>query len=355
MTRATRIEGRVQSGIMLLMGGVAGAASFKHIHDLAVTYGQPSLIGWANAIVVELMSIVAGLEIRRRKRTRQPAGFVYLVFFCAVLISLAAQVAKAHPSAWGWIMAALPALGFLAVVKIVLTRQPIGTGPDRTDAEDTGPAQVPDQTRDLNNWPSTGALASPQWSGPDRTAAAEITDTSNASNEPAGLDMRVPRLTPAERTDSSTADLAQHAMIDESHRTNGSGLDRSAGGPPLRDQRLNDQDADGAGIGSTEPQNPRSEPQSSPVGNRSADDVSGPVRGGTARDVFGPARRSGQDPDLLKLGRTIAAKVARRKGKLTRQVLIDEIRSEGRTIGTDRASELLQWLKEVEVPSAISA
>jgi hypothetical protein len=129
---------------MLFMGGVAGAASFKHVHDLAVAYGQPSLIGWADAVVVELMSIVAGLEIRRRKRTKQPAGFVYLVFFGAVLISLAAQVAKAHPSPWGWIMAALPALGFLAVVKIVLSRQPIETGPDRSRQHRSGPDLGPD-------------------------------------------------------------------------------------------------------------------------------------------------------------------------------------------------------------------
>jgi hypothetical protein len=51
----------------------------------------------------------------------------------------------------------------------------------------------------------------------------------------------------------------------------------------------------------------------------------------------------------------IAAEVAMRKGKLTRQALIDQIRGTGRTISTDRASDLLQCLKENEMPHALSA
>lgn len=78
MTGTARLEGIVQVGIMLIMGGMAGAASFTHIHDLTVANGQPGWIGWANA-VVELMSIASGLELRRRKWTGQSTGFVYCV------------------------------------------------------------------------------------------------------------------------------------------------------------------------------------------------------------------------------------------------------------------------------------
>ena len=98
MNRAARIEGITQVVILLIMGVMAAAASFKHIHDLAVHNGQPSWIGWVDAVVVELMSIVAGLESRRRKRTGQPTRFVHFVLYGAALISLAAQVAKAAPS-----------------------------------------------------------------------------------------------------------------------------------------------------------------------------------------------------------------------------------------------------------------
>jgi Protein of unknown function (DUF2637) len=100
---AARIENSVQVVILLFMGGMAGAASFVHIHDVTVRHGQPSWIGWANAVVIELMSIVAGLDIRRRKRIGQSTGSVVVVLLIAVGISLAAQVATAQPSVWGWI------------------------------------------------------------------------------------------------------------------------------------------------------------------------------------------------------------------------------------------------------------
>ncbi|GIJ44512.1 hypothetical protein Val02_13980 [Virgisporangium aliadipatigenens] len=117
-----RFEGVVQVLIMLAIGGMAGAASFTHVHDVAVAHGQPNWIGWADAVVVELMSIALGLELRRRARTNRPTGFVIsaLVFF--VLVSLAAQVVEAEPSVIGWLAAALPAIGFVVLAKVVLSR-----------------------------------------------------------------------------------------------------------------------------------------------------------------------------------------------------------------------------------------
>jgi hypothetical protein len=49
--RVARIEGIVQVLILLCMGVMASAASFVHIHDVTVVHGQPSWIGWANAVV----------------------------------------------------------------------------------------------------------------------------------------------------------------------------------------------------------------------------------------------------------------------------------------------------------------
>jgi hypothetical protein len=175
MTRAARIEGITQVVILLVMGVMAAAASFKHIHDLAVHNGQASWIGWVDAVVVELMSIVAGLESRRRKRTGQPTRFVHFVLYGAALISLAAQVAKAAPSVWGWIMAALPAAGFLAVVKIVLSRTPIETRPDQNPVGETGPVRYLDQPDDdgRTNAPSTG----PTQHGVGTTSRSDRTKT----------------------------------------------------------------------------------------------------------------------------------------------------------------------------------
>jgi len=124
LARSERIEQGVQVLILLAVGGTAAAASFRHVHDVAAAHGQPGWLAWADAVVLELMSIATGLEIRRRHRSGRPVGFVVAVLMIAVALSLAAQVIEAEASVVGWLAAALPALGFLACVKLVLTRQP---------------------------------------------------------------------------------------------------------------------------------------------------------------------------------------------------------------------------------------
>lgn len=120
--RAARVEGIVQVVIMLAIGGAAGAASFTHVYDVAAAHGQPGWLAWADAIVLELMSIAGGLELRRRKRAAAPVGFPATVLVVAVVLSMGAQVVEAEPSPIGWIAAVLPAAGFLAMVKIALGR-----------------------------------------------------------------------------------------------------------------------------------------------------------------------------------------------------------------------------------------
>lgn len=119
---------RAESGarllIVLAIGGMAGAAAFTHVHDLTVAHGQPDWIGWANAVAVELMAIYLGLEIRARRRTGRPVGLVGVLLVAFALLSLAVQVAEAEPSVWGWILAAVPSLAFLALVKVVLSGAP---------------------------------------------------------------------------------------------------------------------------------------------------------------------------------------------------------------------------------------
>ena len=123
----SRAEATVQVLILLAIGGCAAAASFTHVHNVAAAHGQPGWLAWADAVVLELMSIATGLEIRRRHRAAQPAGFVVGVLIAAVTLSLSAQVVEAEASVIGWLAAALPALGFLACVKLVLTRTPTTT------------------------------------------------------------------------------------------------------------------------------------------------------------------------------------------------------------------------------------
>ncbi|MTK05165.1 DUF2637 domain-containing protein [Micromonospora sp. CP22] len=123
-----RTESAVRLVILLAIGTMAGAAAFTHVHDLSVAHGQPHWIGWANAVAVELMAIYLGLELRARRRAGRPVGLVGSLLVAFALLSLAAQVAEAEPSVWGWIVAAVPSLAFLALVKVVLSNAP-GTPP----------------------------------------------------------------------------------------------------------------------------------------------------------------------------------------------------------------------------------
>ncbi|MEU4645177.1 DUF2637 domain-containing protein [Micromonospora sp. NPDC023814] len=119
---------------MLAIGGAAGAASFTHVHNVAAAHGQPGWLAWADAVVLELMSIASGLELRRRKRAHTSTVFPATVLDCAVTLSLAAQVVEAEPSPIGWIAAAVPALGFLVMVKVALGYASTAPGTDRATA-----------------------------------------------------------------------------------------------------------------------------------------------------------------------------------------------------------------------------
>ncbi|MFG3601625.1 DUF2637 domain-containing protein [Micromonospora chersina] len=133
-----RLENRIQVLIMLLIGGAAGAASFRHVHDVAAAHGQPGWLAWADAVVLELASIAAGLELRRNRRLGKSVAFPATVLTVAVFLSLSAQVVEAEASVIGWVAAALPALGFLTMVKIALGRADAApaeqaAGPMRTE------------------------------------------------------------------------------------------------------------------------------------------------------------------------------------------------------------------------------
>ncbi|MFG1889782.1 DUF2637 domain-containing protein [Micromonospora sp. NPDC049051] len=140
-----RTESAVRLVILLAIGTMAGAAAFTHVHDLSVAHGQPHWIGWANAVAVELMAIYLGLELRARRRARRPVGLVASLLVAFALLSLAAQVAEAEPSVWGWIVAAVPSLAFLALVKVVLSNAPATPTAPEPDQPPVDWYEVPEQ------------------------------------------------------------------------------------------------------------------------------------------------------------------------------------------------------------------
>ena len=137
----------------MIIAGMAGAASFTHVHDWTMRNAPPgtgSWFGWANAIISELTPTAAGIEIRRRKRQHRPVTYPMAILIAAAALSLAAQVSQARHTLAGWLASAVPALAFLALTKLVLSR----TAPAKEEPECAQPAsrshapsQPEDQTR----------------------------------------------------------------------------------------------------------------------------------------------------------------------------------------------------------------
>ncbi|WP_431928380.1 DUF2637 domain-containing protein [Micromonospora wenchangensis] len=131
-----RVEGVVLVLIVLIVGGLAGAASFTHVHDWTMANspaGTGDWFGWANAAISELLPLAALLTIRRRRRTGGPVGYPLFLLVCAVALSLAAQLAVAQPSLSGWLLSAVPALAFLGLSKLVFSTTPTPTVPAAGD------------------------------------------------------------------------------------------------------------------------------------------------------------------------------------------------------------------------------
>ncbi|MFY1675059.1 hypothetical protein ACN27G_34835 [Plantactinospora sp. WMMB334] len=110
--------------IVLLVGSMAGAASFSHVHDWTMENspsGTGDWFGWANAVITELIPIAALTVIAIRRRTGGSIGYPMFLLVVAVGLSLTAQLAVAEPTVFGWMVSALPALAFFALSKLVFT------------------------------------------------------------------------------------------------------------------------------------------------------------------------------------------------------------------------------------------
>jgi hypothetical protein len=155
---AARLEAVSRVLILAGVGVMAGAASFTHMHDWTmanVPAGTGDWFGWANAAASELTPTVAVLDLRRRRRagkTGTALVFPALVLVGSAGLSLAAQFARATPSVSGWLLAAVPAVAFLVLTKLVLSGgsttapEPLADSHTMTDepcVQDTAPVTEP--------------------------------------------------------------------------------------------------------------------------------------------------------------------------------------------------------------------
>ncbi|WP_409073063.1 hypothetical protein [Micromonospora chalcea] len=144
-TTGPRIEGLVLVLILIAVAGFAGAASFTHVKDWTLANsptGTGAWFGWANAVISELVPIACLLTIRRRRRTGAPIGYPLFLLIAAASLSLAAQLAVAKPGISGWLLSAVPALAFMALVKLVLAPAPTPEQPTTAAAAPAEPIRV---------------------------------------------------------------------------------------------------------------------------------------------------------------------------------------------------------------------
>ena len=125
-----RLLGTVaDSGPVVVLAGIAAAGSFTHIRDTATEHGQGGWMAWAIAVCIDLTCVMAAGERQRDKSTGRGTGrlsWPTVVLVGGILLSLAANLAQADPSVWGWITAGTPAGAFLVAVSM-LERRKAGT------------------------------------------------------------------------------------------------------------------------------------------------------------------------------------------------------------------------------------
>ncbi|GAA3127332.1 DUF2637 domain-containing protein [Nonomuraea salmonea] len=116
----------LDTGPVLILAAIAGAGSFTHIRDTASQHGQTGWMSWAVAVCIDLTCVMAARERQRDKKTsrtrRGPISWPVLVLTGGIALSLAANLAQADPTVWGWITAATPAAAFLIAISMLERR-----------------------------------------------------------------------------------------------------------------------------------------------------------------------------------------------------------------------------------------
>jgi hypothetical protein len=189
--KAERTEGHVQVLILTLVAGMAGAASFTHVHDWTmrnVPDNTGSWFGWANAVITELVPAAAGIEIRRRKRQHRPVTYPMTILVADAGISIAVQLSDAKHTLAGGLAFALPVLAFLALTKLLLART-------RTEAKDN---------------PECAAQPAPDPGAPTHSSVPAL----SMNGAPATVTTATsPTLPPSENSSSSLAAPARTAFL----------------------------------------------------------------------------------------------------------------------------------------------
>ncbi|SCL45514.1 hypothetical protein GA0070608_0006 [Micromonospora peucetia] len=125
-SRADKVEDTVKLVVLIAIMLAALAASFTHMKDWTLHWmpeHTPEWFGWANAVISELVPLVATLSLRKRLRQGKSLwSYALVILLFGAVLSLAAQLSAVGADA-SWsakFLACLPSLAFLFLSKLVL-------------------------------------------------------------------------------------------------------------------------------------------------------------------------------------------------------------------------------------------
>ncbi|QKG22676.1 DUF2637 domain-containing protein [Actinomadura verrucosospora] len=147
------------SAPVVILAGIAAAGSFTHIRDTATDHGQRGWMAWAIAVCIDLTCVMAAGERQRDKRTGRQTGrlsWPTLVLVGGILLSLAANLAQADRSVWGWITAGTPAMAFLVAVSMLERRKTVPA-----PANEPTPTAVPVPDSPGSSWGASASTVEP--------------------------------------------------------------------------------------------------------------------------------------------------------------------------------------------------
>ncbi|MFI9576954.1 DUF2637 domain-containing protein [Microbispora rosea] len=212
---------------VLILAAIAGAGSFTHIRDTAAESGQHGWMAWAIAVCIDLMCVMAAREIQRDRKTGRNAGkrvtWPVVVLVAGVILSLAANLAQAAPTVWGWITSATPAVAFLVAVSMLERR---------AHAREAAPvvetvAETAETVGEANPAPAEGEPTAPATDAPSEPVEAP---RKHERRKPQGGTVRVGRAS----VEAAKAFLAASANPDA---VTGPELEAVLPGKTLRTQR----------------------------------------------------------------------------------------------------------------------
>jgi hypothetical protein len=96
-----------------IVAAVAASVSYAHMYELAHHAGE-DWRSWLLPLSVDGLIVASSMTLLVRKRQGQPGGFLaYSAMWLGVLVSLGANIAAAHPTLEGRLVAAWPPLALL--------------------------------------------------------------------------------------------------------------------------------------------------------------------------------------------------------------------------------------------------